>query len=84
MQASFSIPSARIKVFQELVKQHDLRFVGNPYLIGEKAFVKVDGDHLPPGGCNQFFADWGRLNTGIRETVSPAWKRILRRLGMRL
>lgn len=80
MQASMSIPADRIKIFQELVKQHDLRFKGNPYVIGAKAWVNIDGDHLPPGGCNQFFADWLRLNTTIRETSSPAWKRILRRL----
>lgn len=82
MQASMSIPADRIKLFQELVKQHNLRFKGNPLVVGDKALVNIDGDHLPPGGCNEFFADWTRLNTPVRETSAPAWKRILRRLGI--
>lgn len=82
MQSSMIIPACRLKLFQDLVKQHDLRFKGNPLLIGEKAFVNIDGDHLPPGGCNEFFADWTRFNTAIRETASPFWKRVLRRLGV--
>lgn len=82
MQASMSIRADRLKLFQELVKQHDLRFKGNPLVIGEKALVNIDGDHLPPGGCNEFFADWARLNTPVRETATPGWKRILRRVGV--
>lgn len=81
MQATMSIPAARLKLFQELVKQHDLRFKGNPVVVGEKALVQVDGDHLPPGGCNGFFADWHRLNTPVRECAAPAWKRALRCMG---
>lgn len=82
MQVSMSIPADRLKLFQELVKQHDLRFKGTPFVIGEKAWVNIDGDHLPPGGCNEFFSDWARFNTPVRETASPAWKRILHRLGI--
>ena len=82
MQASMSIQSDRLKLFQELVKQHDLRFKGNPLVIGEKAWVNIDGDHLPPGGCNEFFADWKRFNTPVREISTPVWKRILRRAGI--
>lgn len=81
MQASMSIPVSRIKIFQDLVKLHDLRFKGNPFVMGEIAKVCIDGDHLPPGGCNDFFADWARLNTPNREIASPIWKRVLRRLG---
>jgi len=82
MQASMSIPANRLKLLQDLVKQHDLRFKGNPCVIGEKAWINIDGDHLPPGGCNEFFADWTRLNTPVRETAFPAWKRIIRRIGI--
>lgn len=84
MQASMSIPADRLKLFQELVKQHDLRFKGNPFVIGDKALVNIDGDHLPPGGCNEFFADWTRFTTPVRETASPSWKRIVRRLGIEI
>lgn len=83
MQTTMKIPAARLHQFQDLVKQHNLRFKGNPFLIGENAMVTVDGDHLPPGGCNPFFADWGRLTTPIRETAAPAWKRMLRRIGFK-
>lgn len=41
-----------------------------------------NGDHLPPGGCNEFFADWKRFNTPVREISTPVWKRILRRAGI--
>lgn len=83
MQSTITIQASRLPQFQSLVKQHNLRFKSNPFVIGEKAMVTVDGDHLPPGGCNQFFADWHRLTTPIRETASPAWKRLLRRVGFK-
>lgn len=82
MQSSMSIPACRLKLFQDLVKQHNLRFLGDPIVIGDKALVRVDGDHLPPGGCNQFFHDWSRFTTPIRETTTPKWKRLFRRLGL--
>lgn len=78
-----TIPVTRLRQFQDLVKQHDLRFKGNPFVIGENAMVTIDGDHLPPGGCNQFFADWDRLLTPILEASTPAWKRMLRRFGFK-
>lgn len=81
MQTSMSIPANRLKQFQELVKHHDMRFIGNPSVVGDKAMVYVDGSHLPPGGCNQFFRDWERLTTSIKETTTPTWKRLIRRMG---
>lgn len=77
-----SIPSDRLLLFQELVKQHNLRFIGNPYVVGDKAFVTIDSHHLPPGGWNQFFENWNRFNTPIREITTPIWKRVLRRIGV--
>jgi hypothetical protein len=61
MQASMSIPADRLKLFQELVMQHDLRFKGNPFVFGNKALVYIDGDHLPPGVCNQFLCRLGSV-----------------------
>lgn len=84
MQATLKIPASRLRQFQDLVKQHNLRFMGNPFVQGDNAWVRVDGEHLPPGGCNPFWADWNRLTTPIRETVTPGWKRLLRRVGVRV
>lgn len=81
MQATLNVPVPKLLQFQELVKQHDLRFVGNPRILGEVASVSVDGDHLGPGGCNDFWAAWARVTTPIIEAKSPVWKRILRRCG---
>lgn len=80
MQASLPIPATKLLQFQDLVKQHDLRFMGNPHMIGDTAWVAIDGTHLPPGGCNAFWTDWARVTTPIREISSPAWKRIARRI----
>jgi len=84
MQATLYVPVNRLRHFQDLVKQHNLRFKGNPFITREQAMVTVDGGHLPPGGCNAFWADWGRLTTPVHEVVSPAWKRVLRRIGLHL
>jgi hypothetical protein len=78
MEAYLSVPVNRIKLFQDLVKQHDLRFKGNPFVCGEKAWVTVSSDHLSPGASNEFFSDWSRFNTQIREVKSPKWKKIVR------
>lgn len=83
MQASLKIPSSRLRQFQDLVKLHDLRFRGNPLVQGDAAWVNIDGEHLSPGGCNPFWADWARLTTPIREVTTPTWKRLLRRVGCR-
>ena len=84
MQASLNIPTAKLRQFQELVKAHNLRFKGNPFVNGVTAMVCIDGDHLPPGGCNQFFEDWARLTTPINERMMPRWKRFARRIGWTL
>ena len=81
---TMTIHEEKLLQFQNLVKAHNLRFVGNPFIASGRAHVCVDSDHLPPGGCNQFWSDWQRLNTPIREVHSPKWKQILRRLGFKL
>lgn len=80
MRFSMVIPAPRMGQFQALVKCHDLRFEHNPIISGERAHVWVDGNHLPPGGCNAFFVDWQRLITPIVESRSTVFKRVLRRL----
>jgi len=82
MRSTMLIPAARLRLFQKLVKQHNLRFVGNPFVTGEKAFVEIDGTYLTASEYSEFLSDWTRLNTPIRETKSPSWKRILLRLGV--
>ena len=83
MEASISIPADRLKLFQDLVKHHDLRFKGNPFVWGSMARVNIDGSHLPMSVCNAFFDDWNRFNTPIVEIASPLWKKVLRRLGLK-
>jgi hypothetical protein len=80
MRTTMWVPVSRLQQLQALVRQHDLRFRGNPLLMGDRAQVCVDGEHLPPGGCNPFWADWNRLITPIRETSTPSWKRFFRRM----
>jgi hypothetical protein len=84
MQSTLNIPVPKLRQFQEIVKQHNLRFIGNPRITGDVAWVSVDGDHLPPGGCNDFWADWARVTTPIRETITPVWKRMLRHCGVKV
>ena len=79
MQSSFFIPSNKAALFQTLVKQHNLRFLGSLDTSGDRCYVSVDGDHLTSAQCNAFFLDWQRLNTNIRETSTPSWKRLVRR-----
>ena len=84
MQASLNIPASKLCQFQELVKSHGLRFMGNPYVYGDTAVVCVDGDHLPQGECNRFIENWARLTTPINERFTPTWKRLARRMGLKL
>lgn len=82
MISSFTVPTAKLKQLQDLVKQHDLRFVHNPTIYGENSRVTVDGDHLSQEVCNQFSADWERLTRPIVETATPVWRRVCRRIGL--
>lgn len=84
MQATLYVPVSRLRQFQDLVKQHNLRFKGNPIIIREQAMITIDGEHLPPGGCNAFWSDWNRLTTPIHEAATPVWKRVMRRIGLKL
>jgi hypothetical protein len=84
MKASMVIPASRLRVFQELVKQHDLRFCGNPLVLGDSAHVHISSEHLGPGGENPFFADWGRLSRPIAEVQPPFLKRLMRAFKGRL
>lgn len=84
MRASMSIPAGRLRQLQDLVKQHNLRFEGNPFVAGNDAHVCISSEHLPAGGCNEFWRDWNRLTTPIRETTTPTWKCVLRRIGLKL
>jgi hypothetical protein len=80
MRSTFFIPAVKIKLFQDLVKQHDLRFVGNPIVFGERAQVCVDAEHLAPGAANPFFQEWERLNTSIVEIKRSFWQLKLKAL----
>jgi hypothetical protein len=84
MRTTTTIPASKLAQFQDLVKVHDLRFVGNPTIYKDRARVCIDSDHLPPGGCNQFWNDWQRMTTPIRETQAANWKRLFRRFGFKL
>jgi len=83
MRTTITIPVEKLRQFQDLVKVHNLRFVGNPTIALHGARVCVDSDHLPLGGCHQFWNDWYHANTPIREILAPKWKRILRRFGLK-
>lgn len=80
MISSMYIPQAKLLQFQELVKCHNLRFCGNPLISGDRAYVCVSAEHLPPGGANAFFAAWDRATRPVVEVGQPSWKRMLRRL----
>lgn len=77
METTFNIPSEKMRVLQDLVKQNNLRFRGNPShsTIG-KSTVCLQGK---AEDVNNFFRGWDRANTQITETKSPKWKRVLRR-----
>jgi len=77
---SMYVPEAKLLQLQELVKCHDLRFCGNPFISGSQAYVRISAEHLPPGGANAFFAAWDRANRPIVEVGQPAWRRLLRKL----
>lgn len=79
MEASLYIPVGRVRQFQELVKRHNLRFRGNPLPSGDRVYVTISAEHLPPGGANAFFSDWDDLNRPIKEVTAPFWKRLLRK-----
>ena len=68
MKSSFWTKTTKLAQLQELVKIHDLRFVGNPLISGERAYVTVDSDHLPMEKCLAFREDWEAVNTPIIET----------------
>ena len=76
MQASMSIPTAKVLLFQTLVKQHNLRFVGNFIQTGDTYYVTIDSDHLGPGTSNAFFEDWHRFNTAVVEKKSTLFQKI--------
>ena len=84
MKARIVIPATKLRLFQDLVKKHDLRFDGDPIVIGMKAIVNIDGDHLPIERVNQFFANWNNLTTPVVEKTTPRWKQKLRGLGLKI
>lgn len=67
MQATMKVKKEKLGQFQEMVKQFDFRFKGNPFVNNGVATVMVDADHLPMEKCNEFFAAWSRANTEIHE-----------------
>jgi len=73
MKSYMCIPPNKLSLFQELVKLHNLRFVGNPIKIGDNFGVTISSEHLAPGAELEFFADWRRLNTPIRELEKTVW-----------
>lgn len=79
--ASLWVPVAKLAQLQDLVKAHNLRFQGNPFVMRARARVTLSAEHLPPGGWNAFWDDWYRLNTPIVESVRrPSLITRLRRL----
>lgn len=84
MIASWHVPVGSLSLLQDLVKAHDLRFCGNPIQSGDRAYVVISSEHLPPGGANAFFADWNRYNTPIVEVKSALWRRIFRQVKGRI
>ncbi len=63
------VPIAKLGQLQELVKSHNLRFCGNPFVMRDRAMVTISSDHLPPGSGNAFWSDWYRVTTPIVEKV---------------
>lgn len=55
------IKTAKLQQMQELFKAHDLRFLDNPFVVGDQSMVKISSDHLPPGAENAFWEDWYRM-----------------------
>ena len=81
MQCTLNVPLAKLQQFQDLVKKHDLRFQGNPFLVSpEVARVTVDGEHLAGIACTEFWNEWNRLNTPIVEVTTSKWKRFMRKV----
>ncbi len=78
MQTTFYAPASKMRLLQRLVRQHDLRFVGQPLETSRGVLVTVSADHLPPGGANSFLADWARYTATITE-VTSSWRARLRR-----
>jgi hypothetical protein len=68
MISSFWIGIDKLLQLQELVKAHDLRFVGKPIISGDRAYVVLDGRHLSMAQCNAFNASWSLMTSCIVET----------------
>ena len=84
MQVSFYAPLEKLRQLQELVRAHNLRFVGNPITLPTRAYVTLSSEHLPPGTDRTFFEDWQRVLTPVREVRASAWRRFNRRVLGRL
>lgn len=74
------VPVNRLRQFQDLVKQYDFRFMSNPLIMSDRAYVHIDGDHLPMTNCNAFFSDWNRLTTPIAEKTPTFRKRLMNKI----
>lgn len=83
MQTTIRVPLAKLRTLQELVKQHDLRFLG-PVDLGPVTWVTLSSDHLPPGACTQFHLDWCRANRSITEVTPTPWNKFYRAVRGRL
>jgi hypothetical protein len=80
MITTMYVPQTKLRQLQELVKHHDLRFLGNPIATGGRALVCLSSEHLPVGAANGFFADWDQLSRPIVEVKTSALTRVLRKL----
>jgi hypothetical protein len=67
MKSSFWVNTEKLMQLQEMVKQFDLRFIGNPIISGERSYVTIDSDHLPVEQCLAFRKAWDRVTTPIVE-----------------
>jgi hypothetical protein len=67
MKSSFWVDTEKLKQLQEMVKQYDLRFVGNPIISGARSYVTLDSDHLPIDQCLAFRRAWCTVTTPIVE-----------------
>lgn len=67
MQSTFRVKVIDLAKLQDLVKQHDLRFVGNPIIMQAEALVTLDGNQLSMEKCKAFFRAWMHVTAEIKE-----------------
>lgn len=71
MRMTLTVPSAKMRHFQDLVKFYDLRFVGRPHMWNDIYHVTVTTDDMSK--FNRFSETWDRITTPNAPPRQKRW-----------